>query len=164
MIQWKLSAVSFALGAVTSVGFVWLRRSLTRRAERRAELEAPFDPERAARSDALHDVAESELDFIEAADAEPSEVEPSELLSYEQETFEPAKGGERYDAVDPEEVGAEWLQRLTNAFPKFAWINPEPQGVWQYRQSISVIQQLMNQRMYPLTIKGLEEAMRLLSK
>ena len=63
-----------------------------------------------------------------------------------------------------EEAGAEWLQRLTNAFPKFAWINPEPQGVWQYRQSISVIQQLMGQRMYPLTLKGLEEAMRLLSK
>ncbi len=63
-----------------------------------------------------------------------------------------------------EEAGAEWLQRLTNAFPKFVWINPEPQGVWQYRQSISVIGQLMNQRMYPLTIKGLEDAMRLLSK
>jgi uncharacterized protein with von Willebrand factor type A (vWA) domain len=63
-----------------------------------------------------------------------------------------------------EEPGAEWLQRLTGTFPKFVWINPEPQGVWQYRQSISVIQQLMNQRMYPLTIKGLEEAMRLLTK
>ena len=63
-----------------------------------------------------------------------------------------------------EEAGAEWLQRLTSAFPKFVWINPEPQGVWQYRQSISVIQQIVNQRMYPLTIKGLEEAMRLLSK
>ncbi|MBC7445576.1 MAG: VWA domain-containing protein [Polaromonas sp.] len=63
-----------------------------------------------------------------------------------------------------EEAGAEWLQRLTNAFPKFAWINPEPQGVWQYRQSIGVIQQLMGQRMYPLSLKGLEEAMRLLSK
>jgi uncharacterized protein with von Willebrand factor type A (vWA) domain len=63
-----------------------------------------------------------------------------------------------------EEAGAEWLQRLTNAFPKFAWINPEPQGVWQYRQSISVIQQLMNNRMYPLTLKGLEDCMRLLSK
>jgi len=63
-----------------------------------------------------------------------------------------------------EEAGAEWMQRLTNAFPKFVWINPEPQGVWQYRQSISVIQQLVNQRMYPLTLKGLEEAMRLLSK
>jgi uncharacterized protein with von Willebrand factor type A (vWA) domain len=63
-----------------------------------------------------------------------------------------------------EEAGAEWLQRLTSAFPKFVWINPEPQGVWEYRQSISVIQQLMNHRMYPLTLKGLEEAMRLLTK
>ena len=63
-----------------------------------------------------------------------------------------------------EEAGAEWLQRLTNAFPKFAWINPEPQGVWQYRQSISVIQQLMGQRMFPLTLKGLEDTMRMLSK
>ncbi|MBF5002996.1 vWA domain-containing protein [Diaphorobacter caeni] len=63
-----------------------------------------------------------------------------------------------------EEPGAEWLQRLTHAFPKFAWINPEPQGVWEYRQSISIIQQLMGHRMYPLSLKGLEEAMRLLSK
>jgi len=63
-----------------------------------------------------------------------------------------------------EEAGAEWLQRLTHAFPKFAWINPEPQGVWQYRQSIAVIQQLMSNRMYPLTLHGLEEAMRMLSK
>ncbi len=63
-----------------------------------------------------------------------------------------------------EESGAEWMQRLTNAFPKFAWINPEPQGVWQYRQSISVMQQLLGQRMFPLTVKGLEESMRLLSK
>jgi uncharacterized protein with von Willebrand factor type A (vWA) domain len=63
-----------------------------------------------------------------------------------------------------EEAGAEWIQRLTNAFPKFAWINPEPQGVWQYRQSIAVMQQLVSHRMYPLTLKGLEESMRLLSK
>ena len=63
-----------------------------------------------------------------------------------------------------EEAGVEWLQRLTNAFPKFAWINPEPQGVWQYRQSISVVQQLMNQRMFPLTLRGLEDTMRLLTK
>ncbi len=63
-----------------------------------------------------------------------------------------------------EEPGAEWLQRLTHAFPQYAWINPEPPGVWQYRQSIAVIQQLMSNRMYPLTLKGLEETMRLLSK
>jgi uncharacterized protein with von Willebrand factor type A (vWA) domain len=63
-----------------------------------------------------------------------------------------------------EEAGAEWLQRLTNAFPDFAWINPEPQGLWEYRQSIGIIQQLMGQRMFPLTLKGLEDTMRLLSK
>ena len=63
-----------------------------------------------------------------------------------------------------EEAGAEWIQRLTHAYPKFAWINPEPPGVWQYRQSISIIQQLTSSRMYPLTLKGLEDAMRMLSK
>jgi uncharacterized protein with von Willebrand factor type A (vWA) domain len=63
-----------------------------------------------------------------------------------------------------EEPGAEWLQRLTQTFTKFTWINPEPQGVWQYRQSIDIIQQLMGGRMFPLTLKGLEDAMRLLSK
>ena len=63
-----------------------------------------------------------------------------------------------------EEPGAEWIQRLTHAYPKFVWINPEPQGVWQYRQSISVIQQLTGNRMFPLTLRGLEEAMRMLSK
>ena len=63
-----------------------------------------------------------------------------------------------------QEAGAEWLQRLTHAFPHFAWINPEPQGVWQYRQSISIVQQIVQQHMYPLTLRGLEEAMRHLSK
>ena len=77
-----------------------------------------------------------------------------------------------YEIVQPggsveynnEEPGATWLQRLTNAYPKFAWINPEPPGVWQYRQSIAMIQNLMGQKMYPLNLKGLEEAMRGLSK
>jgi uncharacterized protein with von Willebrand factor type A (vWA) domain len=63
-----------------------------------------------------------------------------------------------------EEAGAEWLQRFTNAFPKFIWLNPEPEGLWQYRQSISVIRQIMNNRMFPVTIEGLERGMRLLSK
>jgi len=62
------------------------------------------------------------------------------------------------------EAGSEWLTRFTNAFPKFAWLNPEPEGLWQYRQSIAIIRQLMNNRMYPLTIDGLERAMRALSK
>ncbi len=63
-----------------------------------------------------------------------------------------------------EEAGAEWIQRLTHAFPKFVWLNPEPLGVWQYRQSIAIVQQLLGQRMFALSLKGLEDAMRMLSK
>jgi uncharacterized protein with von Willebrand factor type A (vWA) domain len=63
-----------------------------------------------------------------------------------------------------EEPGAIWLQRLAERFPKFAWLNPEPEGVWEYRQSISVIRQVLSNRMYPVTLAGLEKAMRELSK
>ncbi|MGZ3157871.1 MAG: vWA domain-containing protein, partial [Burkholderiaceae bacterium] len=63
-----------------------------------------------------------------------------------------------------DEAGAEWLQRFTHAFPKFIWLNPEPEGLWQYRQSVSIIRQIMNDRMFPVTIDGLERGMRLLSK
>jgi uncharacterized protein with von Willebrand factor type A (vWA) domain len=63
-----------------------------------------------------------------------------------------------------EEAGAVWLQRFTAMFPKFVWLNPEPESLWQYRQSIAIILQLMNNRMFPVTIDGLERAMRLLSK
>jgi uncharacterized protein with von Willebrand factor type A (vWA) domain len=63
-----------------------------------------------------------------------------------------------------EEAGAIWLQRLAERFPKFAWLNPEPEGVWEYRQSISVIRQVLANRMYPVTLAGLEKAMREMSK
>ncbi len=63
-----------------------------------------------------------------------------------------------------EEAGATWIQRFTEHFPKHVWLNPEPEGVWQYRQSIDIIRQLMNHRMFPITLSGLEQGMRLLSK
>ena len=63
-----------------------------------------------------------------------------------------------------EEAGAAWLARFTHAFPKFIWLNPEPEAVWQYRQSIAIVNQLMSKRMFPLSIEGLERGMRLLSK
>jgi len=63
-----------------------------------------------------------------------------------------------------EEAGAVWLARFCTTFPKFAWLNPEPESLWQYRQSIAAIRQIMNNRMFPVTIEGLERAMRLLSK
>ena len=63
-----------------------------------------------------------------------------------------------------EEAGAVWLQRFTSTFPKFIWLNPEAEGLWQYRQSIAIIRQLMSNRMFPVTIEGLERGMTMLSK
>ena len=63
-----------------------------------------------------------------------------------------------------DEAGTEWLQRFTNAFPSYIWLNPEPENIWEYRQSVAIIRQQMNNRMVPLTLEGLERGMRLLSK
>jgi uncharacterized protein with von Willebrand factor type A (vWA) domain len=63
-----------------------------------------------------------------------------------------------------DEPGATWLARLCNTFPRHAWLNPEPEPVWQYRQSVAIIRRILNERMFPVTMDGLERAMRLLSK
>jgi len=62
------------------------------------------------------------------------------------------------------ETGATWMQRLLQAWPKAVWLNPEPQGYWQYRQSIAILRDIMHDRMFPITVDGLERAMRMLSK
>jgi uncharacterized protein with von Willebrand factor type A (vWA) domain len=62
------------------------------------------------------------------------------------------------------EAGAVWLRRLADQFPHHAWLNPEPEGLWEYRQSVSIIRRVLGERMYPLTLAGLETAMRVLSK
>ena len=77
-----------------------------------------------------------------------------------------------YEIVQPggsveyhnEEAGAVWLQRFAQQFPKYVWLNPEPEQLWQYRQSIAIVRQLMSDRMYPITMDGLERAMQMLSK
>jgi len=61
------------------------------------------------------------------------------------------------------EAGAVWLQRFATQFPQHAWLNPEPEALWSYRQSVSLIRQILPDRMYPLTLAGLESAMRRLS-
>ncbi len=63
-----------------------------------------------------------------------------------------------------EEAGAVWMDRLTQHFGKHVWINPEPQGVWGYRQSIELMQGLVHGRMHAMTLAGLEAAMRELSR
>ena len=63
-----------------------------------------------------------------------------------------------------EEAGAVWMQRLTNTYPAAAWLNPVPEQQWGYSQSTKVIRELMNDRMYPLTLGGLDDAMRELTR
>ena len=63
-----------------------------------------------------------------------------------------------------EEPGRIWLERLLNTWPRAAWINPLAEQYWGYTPSIRLIDQLMGGRMFPLTIDGLERAMRSLSR
>ena len=63
-----------------------------------------------------------------------------------------------------QESGQSWMQRIMNSFEKIVWINPTQKEYWEYTQSIGMIQRIMDQRMYPLTAKGLEEAMTELSR
>jgi hypothetical protein len=63
-----------------------------------------------------------------------------------------------------EEPGAVWLKRVTDVYSKCVWLCPEPEEIWGYRQSIQVIKELMNNRMYPITLSGLERAMKVLAK
>ncbi|MEM8683004.1 MAG: VWA domain-containing protein [Pseudomonadota bacterium] len=59
-----------------------------------------------------------------------------------------------------EEPGAVWLQRLLDTYPKAIWLNPEPEQRWDFTPSIRMTQELMGDRMYPLTIAGLDAGIR----
>jgi hypothetical protein len=59
-----------------------------------------------------------------------------------------------------EEAGAIWIDRLTQIYDSVVWLNPTGERHWDYTPSIGVMRQLVNDRMYPLTIEGLDKAMR----
>ncbi len=59
-----------------------------------------------------------------------------------------------------EEPGAVWIKRLLNVYPKAVWLNPEPRERWDYTPSTKLVRELMGDRMFPLTIAGLDEAIR----
>ena len=63
-----------------------------------------------------------------------------------------------------EESGELWMRRLRETYEKCIWINPVPEDEWEYTQSIAITRQLMDGKMYPLTLRGLEEGMSFLSK
>ena len=63
-----------------------------------------------------------------------------------------------------EESGAVWLHRMATTYPAAVWLNPVPEEQWGYSQSVRIIKELMTDRMYPLTLAGLDDAMRELTR
>jgi uncharacterized protein with von Willebrand factor type A (vWA) domain len=59
-----------------------------------------------------------------------------------------------------EETGAAWMERVARTYPACVWLNPVAEKEWDYTQSIRIMRQLMGGRMYPLTLEGLDKAMR----
>ncbi len=61
-----------------------------------------------------------------------------------------------------EEPGAVWIKRLLKAYPKAIWLNPEPQARWDYTPSVKLTRELMDERMFPLTLSGLDQGIKTL--
>ena len=59
-----------------------------------------------------------------------------------------------------EEPGAIWMDRVMQIYPSCVWLNPTPERYWDHTQSINVVRQIMGERMFPLTLDGLDRAMR----
>ena len=62
------------------------------------------------------------------------------------------------------EAGEVWLRRLLTRFPDAAWLNPVPERAWDYTPSTGMIREIMDGRMYPMTLAGIEEATRALGR
>ena len=58
-----------------------------------------------------------------------------------------------------EEAGAIWMKRMSESFDNMIWINPTPKDYWEHSYSIEIVKELMENKMFPLTVKGLEGAM-----
>ena len=77
--------------------------------------------------------------------------------------YEVTHAGGSIEHMNPES-GATWLRRMTQTYPAAAWINPTPEAYWGHSASTAILRQLMDERMYPLTLDGLEAATRELSR
>jgi len=77
--------------------------------------------------------------------------------------YEIAYPGGSVEHSNPE-AGAVWIRRVFEIYKDAVWINPQPQSMWDYHESIRMTRDLIGDRMYPLTLDGLDRAMRQLSK
>jgi uncharacterized protein with von Willebrand factor type A (vWA) domain len=76
------------------------------------------------------------------------------------EIVQPGGSVEHWNA----EPGEAWMRRLLETYPKAVWLNPVPEKYWPGTQSIGMIRELMEGRMFPLTLDGLDRAMRRLTR
>ena len=76
------------------------------------------------------------------------------------EIVQPGGSVEHWNA----EAGETWLRRLLATYPRAVWLNPVPERYWAGTQSIGMIRELMEDRMFPLTLDGLDRAMRRLTR
>ncbi len=61
-----------------------------------------------------------------------------------------------------DEPGAVWIKRLLDTYPKSIWLNPEPEERWDFTPSVKMTREIMSDRMFPLTVAGLDRAMKAL--
>jgi len=62
-----------------------------------------------------------------------------------------------------DEPGSAWIRRLLASYPHHAWLNPEPEERWEWTPSVKITRELVEERMFPLTLEGLDRAMKALS-
>ncbi|MDY6829879.1 MAG: hypothetical protein SV583_10940 [Pseudomonadota bacterium] len=63
-----------------------------------------------------------------------------------------------------EESGAAWMERFRETYERIVWLNPQPQDTWEYSSTIHMVDHLLDGHMYPLSLRGLDEAMGFLNK
>ena len=73
--------------------------------------------------------------------------------------YEIAVAGGSVEHMNPEPGGV-WIQRLLSHFRRSVWLNPVQERFWKYTQSVGMVQELMENRMYPLTLGGLDGAIK----
>ena len=73
--------------------------------------------------------------------------------------YEITHAGGAVEHMNPE-AGAVWLKRVMDIYPHTVWLNPVPEAQWEWTHSIGLIKRLMGGRMYPLTLDGLDRAIR----
>lgn len=59
-----------------------------------------------------------------------------------------------------DEPGAVWINRMLSVYPKAIWLNPEPEQRWPYTPSVKLTQEIMSERMFPLTVSGLDKGIK----